>query len=87
MLMGPDGKPIQTPHVVGAPKLEDLGVLTPEQMVEVAKPIRQALSAGVHPQSPCNVEFGMVAQLVNTVLALQTPLPLLKPEAGEGGEE
>lgn len=83
MLMGPDGKPIQATPVLGAPKLEDMPILTPEQMVQVAEPIKQALAAGVHPQSPCNVEFGMVAQLVQTVLTLQAPLPHIEREAGE----
>lgn len=83
MLIGPDGKPLAAAPVLGTPKLEDLPTLTPEQMIEVAKPIRQALEAGVAPQSPCNVEFGMVAQLVNTVLALQSPLPRIEREAGE----
>jgi hypothetical protein len=84
MLMGPDGKPIQTTPVLGSPKLEDMPILTAEQMVQIAEPIREALAAGVHPQSPCNVEFGMMAQLVNTVMSLQTPLPaLLRPGAEE----
>ncbi len=83
MLIGPDGKPMAAAPMLGAPKLEDLPTLTPEQMVEVAAPIRQALEAGVPPQSPCNVEFGMVAQLVRTVLALQAPLPRIEREAGE----
>ena len=83
MLMGPDGKPIQSTPVLGAPKLEDMPILTPEQMLQVAGPIREALSAGVHPQSPCNVEFGMVAQLVRTVLVLQEPPPRIEREAGE----
>ena len=83
MLMGPDGKPIQTTPVLGAPKLEDMPLLTPDQMIQVAEPIREALAAGVPPQSPCNVEFGMMAQLVNTVLALQAPLPRIEREVGE----
>ena len=83
MLMGPDGKPIQPTPVLGAPKLEDMPILTPEQMKLVAEPIREALASGVHPQSPCNVEFGMVAQLVNTVLALQAPVPRIEREDGE----
>jgi len=83
MLMGPDGKPIQPTPVLGAPKLEEMPLLTPEQMVQVAQPIREALAAGVHPQSPCNVEFGMIAQLVNTVLTLQSPVPHIDREAGE----
>ncbi len=83
MLMGPDGKPIQATPVLGAPKLEDLPLLTPEQMAHVAEPIKQALAAGVHFQSPCNVEFGMMAQLVRTVLALQAPVPRIEREAGE----
>lgn len=83
MLMGPDGKPIQATPVLGAPKLEEMPILTPEQMKLVAEPIREALAAGAHPQSPCNVEFGMVAQLVNTVLALQAPISRIEREDGE----
>jgi len=85
MIVGPDGKPIQVAPVLGAPKLEDLDVFTPEEMVLVADPIRQAMAAGVPAMSPCNVEFVMVARLVRTVLALQTPMPSLVRE-GEGEE-
>ena len=84
MIVGPDGKPMQATPVLGAPKLEDLDVFTPEEMVMVAEPIRQAMSAGVPSMSPCNVEFAMVARLVRTVLALQAPLPsLVRPGEGE----
>jgi hypothetical protein len=51
--------------------LEALEPFTPEEMNAVAGPIRQALSAGIPAASPCNVEFGMVARLVATVLRLQ----------------
>jgi hypothetical protein len=81
MLLGPDGQPL--PDVIGAPKLEELKPLTPEEMKLVAEPLRQALSAGIDMMSPCNVEFGVMARLAATVLALQTPLPLLPREAGE----
>ena len=83
MLMGPDGKPIQATPVLGAPKLEDMPLLTPDQMIQVAAPIREALAAGINPQSPCNVEFGMMAQLVRTVLALQAPMPVLVRDGAE----
>lgn len=81
MLLGPDGQPL--PDVIGAPKLEELKPLTPEEMNHVAEPLRQALSAGIDMMSPCNVEFGVMARLAATVLALQTPVPLLSREAGE----
>ncbi len=84
MLVGPDGKPVQVTPVIGAPKLTDLHPLSPQDMEAVATPIREAMEAGVHSQSPCNVEFGMVARLVATVLHLQTPLPIL---ARDGAEE
>lgn len=84
MIVGPDGKPIQAAPVLGAPKLEDLEVFTPEEMTLVAEPIRQAMAAGVPAMSPCNVEFAMVARLVRTVLALQAPMPaLLRESEGE----
>jgi hypothetical protein len=83
MLVGPDGKPIQTTPVIGAPTLEQLHPLSPEDMEAVATPIREAMSAGVPSQSPCNVEFGMVARLVATVLHLQTPLPTLTRDGAE----
>jgi hypothetical protein len=86
MIVGPDGKPIQVAPVVGAPSIEDLTPFTPEEMRMVAEPIRQAMQAGVPAMSPCNVEFGMVARLIATVLHLQTPLPVLIRESDEEGE-
>jgi|6_EtaG_2_1085325.scaffolds.fasta_scaffold350278_1 hypothetical protein len=83
MLVGPDGKPVQVTPVIGAPKLTDLHPLSPKDMEAVAAPIREAMEAGVHSQSPCNVEFGMVARLVATVLHLQTPLPTLTRDGAE----
>lgn len=81
MLVGPDGQPL--PDVVGAPKLEELTILTADEMKIVVEPLRQALSAGIDMMSPCTVEFGMVARLAATVMALQTPMPTLSREAGE----
>jgi hypothetical protein len=69
MLVGPDGNPLAP--VVGAPKLEELPPLQPEDMGMIAEPIRQAMAGGVHMMSPCTVEFGMVARLISTVLHLQ----------------
>jgi hypothetical protein len=83
MLVGPDGKPVQVTPVIGAPKLTDLPSLSPTDMEAVAAPIQEALAAGVHAQSPCNVEFGMVARLVATVLHLQAPLPILTRDGAE----
>jgi hypothetical protein len=68
MLVGPDGNPLAP--VVGAPKLEELPPLQPEDMGMIAEPLRQAMAGGVHMMSPCTVEFGMVARLVATVLQL-----------------
>jgi len=82
MLVGPDGKPLAP--VVGAPKLEDMAPLQPEEMGMVAEPIRQALAGGVHLMSPCTVEFGMVARLISTVLHLHAETqesPLRNPDA------
>lgn len=76
MLVGSDGNPL--PDVIGAPKLEELKPLTPEEMKIVVEPLRQALSAGIDMMSPCTVEFGMMARLAATVIALQMPMPVLR---------
>lgn len=82
MLVGPDGKPL--PDVIGAAKLEELKPLTQDEMKIVVEPLRQALSAGIDMMSPCTVEFGMMARLAATVIALQTPVPdLLRAGAAE----
>jgi hypothetical protein len=81
MIVGPDGKPLVTPDIVGAPKIEDIKALEPHEAEHIAEPIRQALAAGIPAQSPCNVEFGVVARLVATVLHLQAQVN------GEAGEE
>ena len=83
MLVGPDGQPL--PDVIGAPKLEELKPLTPDEMKHIAEPLRQALSAGIDMMSPCNVEFGVMARLAATVLALQAPMPVISRD-GEGTE-
>ena len=82
MIVGPDGKPVVTPGIVGAPKIEDIEALKPEEAQHIAEPIRQALAAGIPAHSPCNVEFGVVARLVATVLHLQAD-----QADGEAGEE
>jgi hypothetical protein len=82
MLVGSDGKPL--PDIIGAPTLEGMTPFTPEEMKMVAEPLRQALAAGIDMMAPCTVEFGVMARLATTVMALQTPLPaLLRPGAEE----
>ena len=83
MLLGPDGQPL--PDVIGAPKLEELKPFTPDEMKMVAEPLRQALSAGIDMKSPCNVEFGVMARLAATVIALQAPMPTIEREEDAEG--
>ena len=60
-----------SPKLIGAPKIEDMPPLSPEDMPKVAEPIQAALAQGVPINAPCTVEFGMVVRLISTVLSLQ----------------
>ena len=79
-ILAPDGTPLTNVKLVGAPELDELQPFTPEDMIHVATPLREALSLGVPFEAPATVELGIVCRLVATVLHLQAASP------GEGEE-
>ncbi len=81
-ILAPDGTPLTNVALIGAPELEELQPFTPEDMVHVATPLREAMSLGVPFEAPATVELGVVCRLVATVLHLQAG----SPEIGEGEE-
>ena len=83
-LVGPDGRPLIAP-MIGQPTLEELAPFSPEDMVHIAAPLRQAMAGGVPLEAPATVETGVIARLISTVLHLQAAANAEEPE--EPGEE
>lgn len=71
VIIGPDGKPVQSVPVVGAPKLDDLKEFSAEEMVHIAAPLQHAVDQGAPFEAPVQIELGIVCRLIATVLKLQ----------------